>query len=92
MDAEAKVIEWGGYLVKGDAVSVQGVWLNFPRAASLGHGALVAAARLYEEQADREARSHRGEETPGQRRKRLVEEIEARIVRDAEDDLFVMTL
>lgn len=86
MDRHAKIVD--GYLVKMDAVSLDGVWLNFPQAAGLGK--LTWAAFLYQK-LDRE-RPQRPDERPEARRRQLVQEIEARIARDDEDDLFVMTL
>ena len=91
IDYEAKIID--GYEVKMDAVSLQGVWLNFPQAAASGRLTFAAGYYLWlqKEEEERRRKKPKGE-TPAQQRRRLVDEVEARIVRDDQDDLFVMTI
>ncbi len=89
------------YRVKFDAVSLQGIWLNYPGVGGAGGGGGRGnyAAGLYEawlveadkRRKEREAQGYTPKETPMQLRHRLLREVENRIaLEDNVDEALIL--
>ena len=78
---------------KMDAINLQGVWLNFPGIATLGHAKVAAGIYLQllrEEQEKAKRRKRRRKETAKEMRNRLLKEVERRIIEKDDDDLLLI--
>lgn len=78
------------HLVKMDAINLQGIWPNFPTIAATGR--IKVAADLYRHLLAEELRKRKRakRETPHERRMRIMEVVEKRLIQQDEDDLFIV--
>lgn len=75
---------------KMDAISLQGVWLDFPGVSTHGHLKYAAGLYLQLIQEERRKKKKHPSETAKEMRTRLLKEVEKRIIEQDENELVLL--
>ncbi len=73
-----------------DAINLQGIWLDFPKIVAMGKtqiGAGLFWMMLEEEMREDERKRRKRDETALQKRTRIMQKVEDRLIQEESDDL-----